>query len=80
VQEFEQEGFMFGVKLSFNKHFLGFVYHFELFQSLHKGSKGCLDKHGEWTEGGIFYRKTLTLGRLKLFMKSGLLHQETIIG
>jgi hypothetical protein len=79
VQEFEQEGFMFGVKLSFNKHFLGFVYHFELFQSLHKGSKGCLDEKGEWIEGGIFYRKTLTLGRLKLFIKSGLLHQETII-
>lgn len=79
VQEFEQEGFMFGVKLSFNKDFLGVVRHFELFQSLHKGSKGCLDKNGEWTEGGIFYRKTLTLGRLKLFIKSGLLHQETII-
>jgi len=78
-QDFEQEGFMFGVKLSFNKHFLGIVKHLELFQSFHKQSKGCLDENGEWVEGGIFYRKTFTLGRLKLFMKSGLLHQETII-
>ncbi len=79
VQDFEQEGFMFGVKLSFNKHVFGIVKHFEIFQSLHKGSKGCLDEIGEWIEGGIFYRKTLTSGRLKFFMKSGLLLQETII-
>jgi len=79
VNELEQEGFMFGVKLSFNKHLLGTMKSLELFQSLHKQVKGCLDAQGEWIAGGIFYRKTLTCGRWKFFLKSGLLQQKTII-
>jgi hypothetical protein len=79
LQDFEQEGFMFGVKLSFNKHLFGIMKSLELFQSLHKQAKGCLDEKGEWIEGGIFYRKTLTYGRMKLFLKSGLIHHKTII-
>lgn len=79
VGEFENEGFLFGVKLSFNKRFLGWVKSLELFQSLHKYAKGCLDHTGNWVEGGVFYRKTLTLGRIKMFLKHGLVQHQSII-
>ncbi len=80
VLDFEEDGCMFGVKLSFNKHSFGLVKHFELFQSLHNNSKGCVDEHGQWIENTVFYRTTFTMGRLKLFLKHGLLYQQTIIG
>lgn len=80
VIDFEDDGFLFGVKLSFNKHYLWFAKHFELFQSLHKDSRGCLNENGQWIEDAVFYRKTCTFGRLKLFLKHGLLYQKTIIG
>ena len=78
--DFEQEGFMLGVKLSLNKHVLGFTKRIELFQSLHKNSQGALDEHGIWSEGSVFYRKTVTFGRLKAFLQSAVIHQKTIIG
>jgi hypothetical protein len=79
VDEFDREGFLFGVKLSFNKRFLGWVKSLELFQSLHRYAKGCLDHTGKWVDGGVFYRKTLTLGRIKMFLKHGLLERQSIL-
>ena len=79
LSDFEHDSFMFGVKFSLNKHLLGFIKRVELFQSLHKHSKGSLDENGKWIERGVFYRKTLTFGRLKAFLKSGLPYQKTII-
>jgi hypothetical protein len=77
--EFEQEGYMFGVKLSFNKRFLGGVRSLEFFQSMDKDLKGCLDAAGEWVNEGIFYRKTFSLGRLKYFKSTGLLNKESLL-
>lgn len=79
VEEFDREGFLFGVKLSFNKRFLGWVKSLELFQSLHKYAKGCLDHNGKWIDGSVFYRKTLTFGRIKMFLKHGLLEHQSIL-
>ena len=79
VQEFENQGFMLGIKLSFNKRFLGITKSLELFQSVHNYTKGCLDEAGTWIEGAVFYRKTLTWGRIKGFLKSGLLQHQPII-
>jgi hypothetical protein len=79
VQDFEDKGFLFGVKLSFNKSFLGFTKSLEFFQSLHKYAKGCLDHAGEWIEDGIFYRKTLTWGRMKLFLKHGVVKNQSLL-
>lgn len=79
LTDFEQEGFMFGVKLSFNKRFWGINRSFEFFQSIDKDLKGCLDGVGEWVNEGIFYRKTFTLGRLKYFMSTGLLAGESLL-
>jgi hypothetical protein len=77
--ELEDAGYLFGVKLSLNKEFLGFVRSFELFQSLDHGARGCLDATGTWVPGAVFYRNTLSWGRIKLYINQGLLRDETII-
>lgn len=74
-----QDGFMFGVKLSLGRRRLGIVRSLEVFQSLNKKSIGCLDDTGAWHEGALFYRNTLTLGRLKLYLNKGLLQGEPIL-
>ena len=79
LTDFEQEGFMFGVKLSFNKRLLGGTRCLEFFQSIDKDLKGCMDAAGEWVNEGIFYRKTFSIGRLKYFMSTGLLGSESLL-
>ncbi len=79
LSEFEQEGFLFGVKLSLNRRRFGLLKCVELFQSLHKNSYGALDESGTWIENAVFCRKTLICGRIKVFCKSGLIPQKPII-
>ena len=79
IDELEREGFLFGVKLSLNKQFLGFTKRLELFESLHRDSKGALDEHGLWVDNALFYRRTLSCGRIKAFLKSGMLPNQSII-
>ena len=71
LEDFEKSGYMFGVKLSFNKKALLGHKCFELFQSVSDGAKGCLDENGKWVDDRIFIRKTFVLGRLKFFRKNG---------
>ncbi|MEW6234579.1 MAG: hypothetical protein AB1656_04270, partial [Candidatus Omnitrophota bacterium] len=78
-EELTKSGFLFGVKLSFNKKFLGWVRSYEIFQSLDKNSKGCMNDKGQWIDGSIFYRKTMSLGRLKFFWKKGLIPGQELI-
>ncbi len=79
LEEFEKRGYMFGVKVSFNKHLFGFRRCFEIFQSLHNNKKGCLDNNNEWIDETIFYRKTWICGRIKLFLKKGFIPDESMI-
>ena len=79
LREFEEEGFMFGVKLSFNKRVLCFARCFELFQSVHKDGIGCLGENDEWAEQTVFYRRTITLGRLKFYLKSGQVRDRSMV-
>lgn len=79
LQEFENDGFMFGVKLSFNKRFLGITRCREFFQSIDKDMKGCLKENGEWTNGAVFYRNTFILGRVKFFINKGLIENKSIL-
>jgi hypothetical protein len=79
LQEFENDGFMFGVKLSFNKRFLGVTRCREFFQSIDKDMKGCLKENGEWTNGAVFYRNTFRLGRVKFFINKGLIENKSIV-
>ena len=79
LRDLEQEGFMFGIKLSLNRRFLGLTSNFELFQSIDRCARGCLDEKGEWIENGVFYRRTFTLGRLKWYVSRGVIHDRTIV-
>jgi len=80
LKDFEKDGYMFGFKLSFNKHFMGFRNCFEVFQSVNKDRKGCLDADGRWVNDAIFYRRTLVIGRCKFYRSEGLLNNENIFG
>lgn len=79
MQELENDGFMFGVKLSFNKSFFGITRCRELFQSIDNRKKGCLDETGAWNPGAIFYRNTFTIGRVKFFISKGMIENKSII-
>jgi len=79
LERFRGQGFLFGVKLSLNKKTLGVTKKFELFQSLDKDARGCLDEEGQWFSNAAFYRRTLTVGRLKYFAAEGVLDGRTII-
>ncbi|MFL7807569.1 MAG: hypothetical protein ACK2VD_15465 [Anaerolineae bacterium] len=79
VEAFEREGFLFGIKLSLNHRHLGITRSLELFQSIDHCARGCLDEEGNWTEGGVFYRRTFSLGRLKFYHQKGVLPGVTIV-
>jgi hypothetical protein len=80
VDELQRAGFMFGVKLSFGRRFLCFFRSIELFQSLNKATIGCLDDTGKWHNDQMFFRNTLSLGRLKLYMNKGLICCRSVLG
>ncbi|HUT21709.1 MAG TPA: hypothetical protein VM366_21350 [Anaerolineae bacterium] len=75
----EEEGFLFGVKLSLNRRTLGVTHGLELFQSIDGGARGCLDEEGTWVEGAVFYRRTFSLGRLKYYHGKGIVRGATIV-
>jgi hypothetical protein len=79
IGDFEEAGYMFGVKLSFDCRTLGLCRCFEVFQSINKASIGCLDGTGQWIANAAFYRHTLTFGKLKLYVSQGMIHDETVI-
>jgi hypothetical protein len=79
MDELQSDGFLFGVKLSLGQRVLGLTRSFEVFQSLNREAIGCLDETGKWHEGAVFYRQTVTLGRLKLYMNKGLVSGQTIL-
>jgi len=79
IGDFEEAGYMFGVKLSFDRRTLGLCRCFEVFQSINKASMGCLDETGQWVERAVFYRHTLTFGKLKFYVNQGILRHETVI-
>ncbi len=79
VTDLEEDGFLFGVKLSFNKKFCGVSQCFELFQSIDKDSKGCLTEEGEWVHNSVFSRNTVIFGKVKWFKKAGIIPDVTII-
>jgi hypothetical protein len=79
VDDFEEGGFMFGVKLSLNKKLLGLTSNLELFQSVDGCTQGCLDEAGEWIENAVFYRRTLTLGRVKWYVSKGIIHDRVLV-
>jgi hypothetical protein len=57
---------------------LGLTSNLELFQSVDRCLRGCLED-GEWIEDGVFYRRTLTLGRVKWYVSEGILRNKTLV-
>jgi hypothetical protein len=79
VDAFEREGFLLGIKLSLNRRWLAITRSLELFQSIDRCARGCLDEDGNWTEGGVFYRRTYSLGRLKFYYQKGIVPGAAIV-
>jgi len=79
MEDFEKHGFLFGAKLSFNTIHKGIMESYEMFHSLNKGEKGCLDDHGEWIENATFFRRTSRFYRLKYYKEKGVVKDRTII-
>ncbi len=79
VGDFDKRGYMLGVKISFNKKRLGMLRCYEFFQSLDGDSPGCMDDTCRWVPDGIFYRNTLLAGRVKFFINTGLINNQTVI-
>jgi len=79
LKDFEKRGYMLGVKISFNRKFLWIFRCYEFFQSISGNSHGCLDDDCKWVPEGIFYRKTVQLGRVKLFLNTGLIETDRMI-
>jgi hypothetical protein len=79
AMELKKTGYMFGVKISFNKKFLFVTKKHEVFQSIDKKNIGCLDSKNKWVKDGVFYRQTFTLARLKLYWKSEIIRKKKII-
>jgi hypothetical protein len=79
LDAFEQAGFLFGIKLSLNRRFLGLTKSLELFQSIDGSARGCLAEDGTWIEGAVFYRRTFSVGRIKLYRGKGLIHDRVLV-
>jgi hypothetical protein len=71
LDDFERAGYLLGVKLSMNRKFLFFESGLDLFQSISKGKKGCLDRKGRWLDSAVHYRKLLRVGSIKLYLSRG---------
>jgi len=79
VKEFEKQGYMLGVKISFNiKRFL-FLRCYEFFQSINGDSLGCLDEKSQWVPDTVFSRNTLLAGRIKFFINTKQIKNRRII-
>jgi hypothetical protein len=79
IKDFEKNGFLFGIKLSLNKNYFFITRSFELFQSIDGKKNGCLDKENIWQDNSVYYRKTFRIGRVKFFIKDGLIDNLRII-
>jgi hypothetical protein len=71
VNDFEKRGYLFGSKVSLNKKFLFIESGLDLFQSVSKDKQGCLGDGGNWMEDTLYYRKTLRIGRIRFYYKTG---------
>lgn len=65
LHEFEESGFLFGIKMSLGQKLLGITRDIDLFQSISQGTPGCIGEKGEWVTDAIFYRHVWALGRLR---------------
>ncbi len=77
--EFEDKGYLFGVKWGLVRRRGIFLRSWEVFQSLHRNSLGSLDEKNQWQEGKAFFRDTFSLGRIKYYWKNSVLDEVTLL-
>ncbi len=65
------EGFLFGVKMSFNTRLGPHFRKTEVFQSISSGEHGCISSDGKWHRNCAYYREVVTLGRLRHILAEG---------
>lgn len=73
LEPLEAEGFLFGVKMSFNRRWGPFTKRMEMFQSLSKGTRGCLDAGQSWRENDAYVREVLSLGQFRFLRKDAVI-------
>lgn len=69
LENFQKDGFLFGIKLSLNQNGLFREKNIELFQSLDKNELGCLDST-VWYIRSVYVRIASRIGRFKFFHKN----------
>jgi hypothetical protein len=80
LENFFDQGFMYGIKCSLNKRFLLlFNYNLEIFESTDKEKKGCLNAKGTWIKDSIFVRKTFMLGRIKIYLSNKIIKNVSLL-
>lgn len=79
MEELESNGYMFGVKLTFNKNILGIIKSNDFFQSFNKNKKGCLNMQGVWCPDSVFFRHSLSLGRIKVYLTGSIIENALLI-
>lgn len=79
VDEFEKEGYMLTIRLTFNRPYLWWNRSWEFFNSLNKCEAGCLDKEGNWIKNGVFFRRINGIRRVKHLVKTKLMQKSKLI-
>lgn len=79
VKEFEEKGYLFGVKWGLINRIGLLLRSREIFQSMHGHSLGSLDTHNKWQEGKALLRETFSLGRIKFYWKNKVLEEVTLV-
>jgi hypothetical protein len=74
----KKDNFMFGAKITLTKNILFWKTNTELFQSVSKGQLGAVDKNDHWHEDKVLVRKTVNVGRVKFYWRSGMGEGELI--
>jgi len=79
VEEFEEKGYLFGVKWGMINQTGPVLKSSEVFQSLHGSSLGSLDPHNQWQDGKALLRETFSLSRIKFYWKNRVLEGAGLI-
>ncbi len=72
-------GFLFGTKVTLNKHYAFLKLSNEYFQSFENGNYGCLDKNQKWSSNNIFCRLTFSIWRFKLYLNNGVINNIRLL-
>lgn len=80
LSDFEQTGYLLGIKLSFNQRKSFFrTKHLELFQSIHNQQHGCINDTQKWVPDAVFCRHTYTIGRWKFFSSTQTINNYSLL-